>query len=564
MATVFEAAHTRIERRFAIKILKVNTDEYPQLRLRFEREARIGSQLGHDHIVQVLDFNQTPKGQPYLVMDLLEGEDLGSVLKREPGVPLEWAAAVMRQVGSALGAAHEHDVVHRDLKPENIFLSGEPRQRVMAKVLDFGISKILNTESAMTKDSAVFGTPWYMAPEQALGLVKEMDQRTDIFAMGVILYYMLGNCLPFDGPNAPTVLYKIVHEEPVPLAVLRPDLPAAMVEVVQRAMRKKPVERHQSMAEMVVDMEAALGPQLSWARAWGQADADREVKVEWVVPKVMPAPEPGSSGKDTAHLPDRVTENEDLASQATVMATDDGGKESTTTFKIEALDRGRRWGALIAALLVLGLGAGAIVLWGKGDGPAKETNEVETPAIKATAPAAKTPPPPPMTPKKAATPAPPADMGASSATSAAHTGSRLLTVQSKPPGAAVKVNGKRVGRTPLVGFAASQEALVLTISKAGHATATRRIAAGSEAQKILLTLTTLSASLTVVGLHKGNAVAADVFLNGSKRDQTPARIKGLKPGTYTLKVQGVGFKSRTRKVTLRPGERRREVIELRR
>ena len=569
MATVFEAAHTRIERRFAIKILKVNADEYPQLRLRFEREARIGSQLGHDHIVQVLDFNQTPRGQPYLVMDLLEGEDLGSVLKREPGVPMEWAASVIRQVGSALGAAHEHDVVHRDLKPENIFLCGEPKQRVMAKVLDFGISKILTSESAMTKDSAVFGTPWYMAPEQALGLVKDMDQRTDIFAMGTILYYMLSTGLPFDGPNAPTVLYKIVHEQPAPLAARRPDLPEALVQVVERAMRKKPAERYQSMSEMVVDMDAALGPRLSWARAWGQPEADREVELDWKAPVVKPAPEPGDgSSKDTAHLPDRVTQSEDLASQQTVLATEGGGKKATTTFKIEHLDRGRRWGALVAAVLVLVLGAGAIVVWSKSGGTATGSDRAappppseiakKTPAAPV-APGRKGAPPPVKTP-----PAPAVDGAASPAKSADDDAVRSLTVHSKPAGASVKVNGKRVGKTPLEKFSAPAEALVVIISKPGHATATRRVKAGPGAQKLQVTLTTLSASLTVVGLHKGNSVAADVFLNGKKRDQTPARIKGLKPGTYTLRVQGAGFKSRTRKVTLRPGERRREVIEFRR
>ena len=563
MATVFEAAHTRIERRFAIKILKVNADEYPQLRQRFEREARIGSQLGHDHIVQVLDFNQTPMGQPYLVMDLLEGEDLGSVLKDERGVPTEWAVSIIRQIGSALGAAHEHDVVHRDLKPENIFLCGQPKQRVMAKVLDFGISKILTSESAMTKDSAVFGTPWYMAPEQALGVVKDMDRRTDIFATGVILYYMLSTSLPFDGPNAPTVLYKIVHEKPVPLADRRPDLPAALVEVVERAMRKKPLERYQSMSEMVVDVEAALGPRLSWARAWGAAPADREVEVAWASPDVVPAPG-ADEEQDTAHLLDRVTEG-DLASQETVLATDPAAKKATTTFKIESLDRSRRWMALVAALVVLGLGGAGITVWLEGDENDKPTADVKAPAD---------PPPPagkektptpvekPATPAKVA-PSEAADSGTAQA-SAADAGSRALSVTSTPPGASVKVNGARLGRTPLTNVPVSRQALVVVVARAGHAAATRRVGAGAEAHKLQVTLTPLTSSLTVTALHGGNSVTADVYLNGTKRDQTPAKIKELKPGPYRIKVQAQGFKPRTSKVTLRPGERRRMVIELRR
>ncbi len=562
MATVFEAAHTRIERRFAIKILKVNADEYPQLLQRFEREARIGSQLGHDHIVQVMDFNQTPRGQPYLVMDLLEGEDLGSVLKHEPGVPTEWVVSVIRQIGGALAAAHEHDVIHRDLKPENIFLCGQPKQRVMAKVLDFGISKILTSESSMTKDSAVFGTPWYMAPEQALGMVKEMDRRTDIFATGVILYYMLSTSLPFDGPNAPTVLYKIVHEEPVPLATRRPDLPAALVEVVERAMHKKPGQRYQSMSEMVVDLEAALGARLSWARAWGAPAADREVDVAWVTPDVVPAPD-SVHDLDTAHLLDRVT-SDDLASQETVLATEPDAKKATTTFKIESLDGSRRWGALVAALLVLGVGGAGIGYWLKGDGEAGPNADTAAPPPKSsTAPPARSEESPP---KMLAEPPirAPASADAGAAAVSADAGNRALTVTSKPSGAAVKVNGARLGRTPLQNAPVTRQALVVVVARAGHAAATRRVGAGSEAQKLQVTLTPLTSSLTVTALHGGNSVTADVYLNGTKRDQTPAKLKGLKPGPYRLKVQAPGYKPRTSKVTLRPGERRRMVIELRR
>jgi len=358
-----------------------------------------------------------------------------------------------------------------------------------------------------------------------------------------------------------------VHEKEAPLAAMRPDLPGELVEVVERAMNKKPAQRYQSMPEMVVDMEAALGPRLSWARAWGQAEADREVEATWEVPEVLAAQDAGdSAGKETANLPGRVTKDDTLASQETVLATDPGGEKATTTFKIEHLDRGRRWVALIAAVVVLGLGAGAIVLWGKGGGEGtgdRTAPPPETPAKKVATPGPKAPPAPPQkTPVKA--PPPAADMAAAAAPVAADAGARTLSVSSKPAGAAVKVNGKRVGKTPLSGLAVSREALVVTISKAGHASAVRRVGAGSEPHNVQATLTVLSAYLTVVGLHKGNPVAADVFLDGRKRDQTPATLKGLKPGTYTLRVQGSGFKSRTRKVTLRPGERRREVIELRR
>ena len=561
MATVYEAAHTRIERNFAIKILKVNSEDYPQLRQRFEREARIGSQLGHDHIVQVMDFNQTPRGQPYLVMELLQGDDLGNLLKRERGVPMEWAVSVLRQVGSALSAAHEHDVVHRDLKPENIFLCGDGKQRVVAKVLDFGISKILTSESKVTKDSAVFGTPWYMSPEQALGKVKEIQQPTDIFAMGVILYHMLSGKVPFDGSNAPTVLYKIVHEEPVPLAARRPDLPPALVHVVERAMSKPPPDRYPSMAQMVVDMEAALGPRLSWARAWGQAETDREVEVRWEAPEVRPAPDYGQGKQDTAHLPGRVTRDDSVASKPTVLSTEADAKKATTTFKIEHLDRGRRWVALMAGLAVLGLGGGAALYWASGsDGRETPAGVAKLPAEAAVKPARPAPVAPAVSADQSVVAAPAPDI-TSTRPDAGH---RLLSVTSRPSGARIKIGGTPVGSTPIRRLPVARTALVLVASKAGHAPATRRLDPGAEARTLQLSLTALAASLTVVGLHKGNPVAADVYINGSKRDQTPARIKGLKPGKYTLQLRGKGFQSRTRKLNLRPGEQRREVIELRR
>lgn len=141
MATVFEVAHTRVERRFAVKVLHERLAQDPQMTARFDREARIGSRLGHEHIVQVFDFDRTADGQAYLVMELLEGQSLSEILRRERRLPLDWSVAVLRQVASAISAAHEDGVIHRDLKPGNIFLCGRARRQVSSKVLDFGLVK---------------------------------------------------------------------------------------------------------------------------------------------------------------------------------------------------------------------------------------------------------------------------------------------------------------------------------------------------------------------------------------------------------------------------------------
>ena len=560
MATVFEATHTRIERRFAIKILKINTDDYPHIRVRFEREARIGSQLGHDHIVQVLDFNSTPKGQPYLVMELLQGEDLASLLKREGAVPTAWCVAAVRQVASALGAAHEHDVVHRDMKPENIFLSGDPMQRVQAKVLDFGISKILSSETKVTKDSAVFGTPWYMAPEQALGQIDDMDRRTDIFAVGVILYLALGRQLPFDGPNAPTVLYKIVHEPELPLSKLRPDLSPDLVQVVARAMHKRPDQRYDTMAEMMADLEAAMGAELSAVRAWGQDPADREAPVAWEAPVIVPLADQDEAGSQTSNLLSRVTDQDvELANQATVLGTG-APQPATSTFDVLRPPRRLRgWVAMAVAALVVGLGGVGVWRWSVG---ARSVGD-QQPTTTRTPPKA----PPAKVPAKAPPPRAPDSSVAASARDAARPDAndamRMLSVHSTPQGARITISGRSVGRTPQDRLELPHRAVVLTLSKPGYARVTRKVKAGTAAVQLRVTLTALKASLNVVGLHKGNAVAVDVYLDGKKVDQTPAIIRKVKPGSHTLRLSGKGFKTRQRKVTLRAGENRREVFELR-
>lgn len=259
MGTVYTASHTRIERKFAIKVLNIQRSTNPDAIARFEREAMIGSRLGHDHIVQVMDFNHTPEGFAYIVMELLEGEDLHAVLRRQGKQSLEMTAFVLRQMGRALSAAHAETVIHRDLKPENVFICSRPGGSKVVKVLDFGISKVLDSDSVLTQYSAVMGTPNYMAPEQAEGRVKEIDLRTDIFSMGLILYHMLSGKMPFSGVNAPAVLFQVVHGEPVSLMKLRPDLRPEVVQVVERAIKKRRRDRYQDVKEMVEALSLAMG-----------------------------------------------------------------------------------------------------------------------------------------------------------------------------------------------------------------------------------------------------------------------------------------------------------------
>lgn len=252
MGDVFAASHLRIPKRFAIKFLHPEVAD-PEIIARFRREAEIAGQLGHPNIVGVTDFNQLPNGTPYLVLDFLEGETLDDALAHGP-LSVERTLAIARQVGSGLAAAHRAGIVHRDLKPANIFLvpteiGGHITE--LAKILDFGISKIRGSQTVKTQDSALLGTPQYMSPEQATGQHASIDGRTDIFAFGAILYEMLTGRAAFAGASIPEVVFKVVYEQPTPLAELAPGLPSSVVAAIERAMQKKPDDRFADMGEMV-------------------------------------------------------------------------------------------------------------------------------------------------------------------------------------------------------------------------------------------------------------------------------------------------------------------------
>ncbi len=265
MGAVFMASHKRLPgKQVAIKVLHAEMSGEEVL-ARFKREAEIASRLGHPNIVQVHDFNLMPDGTPYLVLEYLHGESLAQRLKQGP-LSLEHAMSIVRQVGSALAAAHREGIVHRDLKPQNIFLvptEVDGRIVEIAKVLDFGISKIRGSTTVKTQDSALLGTPQYMAPEQATGQHSSVDERTDIFALGAIVYEMLSGQPAFSGETIPEVVFKVVYEQPVPLAERVPGLPAAVIAAVQRAMAKPANERFASASDFI---EALTGQPLVTTR----------------------------------------------------------------------------------------------------------------------------------------------------------------------------------------------------------------------------------------------------------------------------------------------------------
>ncbi len=263
MGAVYCAFHQGIERRVAVKVLQPNialADE--RLIELFEREAKVAGRLTHENIVDVKDagrIDDNGSSLAYIVMEWLDGRTLEDELQQlhQEGGQLSFAQTheITRQMASALAEAHSKNVVHRDLKPANVMLLNKPDRRIVVKVLDFGIGKIVNQTGASV--SAVMGTPNYASPEQ-LQLGGKLDHRSDIYSMGVMLYRMIGGRLPFNSASLPELVQLQLNSTPAALSTLRPDVPAALEALVHRMLAKNADDRPQTMAEVAAGFTAAL------------------------------------------------------------------------------------------------------------------------------------------------------------------------------------------------------------------------------------------------------------------------------------------------------------------
>jgi serine/threonine protein kinase len=251
MGTVFLAEHALIKRRVAIKILHAELATDANVVDRFMNEARAAGTLGHPNIVESTDMGFTHDHVPYIVFEYLEGALLTDEIYRVGGLPVRRTVRICAQIASALHAAHNAGIVHRDLKSDNVFLTDKDEQSDHAKVLDFGISRFMESEDR--QKGMVMGTPEFMAPEQITD-PENVDARADIYALGVIMYEMLTARRPFSNEDDPQqLLHRIVHDEPPPL--MRPEVPHGLAEIIlDKMMAKNPADRYQSMA----DVEAAL------------------------------------------------------------------------------------------------------------------------------------------------------------------------------------------------------------------------------------------------------------------------------------------------------------------
>jgi hypothetical protein len=252
MGTVYACRHVVVGKPFAMKVLRSGVEQTEGVLQRFIREAQTANSIKSRHIVEMTDFGQLPSGQFYVTMDLLEGMDLGKALKQ--GMMQGDLLHVFTQVAEALELTHRRGVVHRDLKPDNVFLVRDGDDPLFVKLLDFGIAKALHQgPSGLTETGVVLGTPYYMSPEQARG--EEVDHRTDIYSLGVIMYRAFTGKLPFVADSAVGVLTKHITEPPVlPSALAGVDGP--IERVILRCMEKRRDDRFQSMGEVANALRA--------------------------------------------------------------------------------------------------------------------------------------------------------------------------------------------------------------------------------------------------------------------------------------------------------------------
>ncbi|MCS6885483.1 MAG: protein kinase [Acidobacteriota bacterium] len=283
MGAVYVAKHTKFQKKLAIKVLSPDLVEDENSYKRFVNEANTTASLKHPNIVSVSDFGQTEEGIVYLVMEYVEGVSLRDIIHREGKLTLERTLEFCRQLCDAISLAHKRGVIHRDLKPDNVMIE-VINNREIVRVLDFGIAKLKDANQNMTKTGNVLGTPHYMSPEQCSG--GELDHRSDIYALGVIIYEMLSGQVPFDGPTPVAIVVQHVTKNPPLLHEVNKAIPEPVSRVVMRALEKKPENRQQSADDIVKELEAAIeiasDPTLASANAASFATPTSEkTEVKW-------------------------------------------------------------------------------------------------------------------------------------------------------------------------------------------------------------------------------------------------------------------------------------------
>ncbi len=289
MGMVIAARHLELEELFAIKFMLPGTAESPDAAARFLREARAAAKLKGDHVAKVHDVGRMEDGSYYMVMEYLEGSDLGKIVGTQGPLPVEEAIRYVLEACETLKEAHALGIIHRDIKPSNIFLARGPQGTPRVKVIDFGISKCAAGDNAdLTATDAVRGSPLYMSPEQ-MRSSKRVDARTDIWAIGVVLYKLLTGVTPFEASSMTAVVSRVLQTEPRPPSVHRQDIPEWVDIAILQCLRKRPGDRFQKIDDLMVVLRQTAPPAVSKAESNGDASLSSPPLCE--EPKPSSAPE---------------------------------------------------------------------------------------------------------------------------------------------------------------------------------------------------------------------------------------------------------------------------------
>jgi serine/threonine-protein kinase len=380
MGMVVSAMHIHLDERVAIKFLLPEALVNPEAVARFGREARAAVKIKSEHVARVIDVGALESGAPYMVMELLRGRDLGQQLREFGVLPLALAVEYVLQACEALAEAHAMGIVHRDLKPANLFLTMRADGSPCVKVLDFGISKVTvpsgsGSDMGMTRTQSIMGSPLYMSPEQ-MASARDVDQRSDVWAVGTVLYELITGRVPFEAETMPQLCTLILHRDPPSPRTIRPELPEAIEAVIMRCLRKDRAQRYPNVGALARDL-AMFAPDA------GPRSAER-------ISRVL-----SSSGMSSTEL-----------SSSNLDAHTAASNTGSQAWGATQVSRGKRavWLGLLAAA---GLTAVGVLIWrGSGSGavPAPDVSAAAAPKPPAELATAAAVPPAVSAPAPLATP----------------------------------------------------------------------------------------------------------------------------------------------------------------
>ncbi len=444
MGSVYLAQHITLEKLVAIKVLHTEYARKPDLVQRFLQEAKAASRIRHPHVIDITHFGQTDEGIVYFAMEYLEGQDLSKSLR--PG-PLSWDRTkdIFMQLCDALAAAHEKDIIHRDLKPDNVFLVHQSGNDDFVKLLDFGIAKLTDTAvdgPKLTRTGALFGTPEYMSPEQAVG--GAVDLRTDIYAMGCILFQMITGKVPFQSENfmATLNMHLVMDVPEVDEELAKIGGPAGIADVLRKAMAKDPEDRYSCVCDLYDAMEDSSGTYIPKKRTTRPGSHSRPRNVSRTLPSSTMTP-------TRLERPDNNSDTQDTASAILVDEKQDIGSSNGKLLIVAGI-------AIVGGLALL-----LPKLLSSDAEPATTTSATVEPAVTPT----------PVIPD--ARPAPTEQQA------------DQIRITSSPPGATIEYMGNRY-TAPITIAIEPGNSRTIVVRKSGYQTSTLVVAKGQKIAQVAL------------------------------------------------------------------------------